>query len=133
LDNASPAYLKEQHDALPGSVHEWGGAFSVSVDCTISAAEINRRRGFKQKAINKLEKTLPEWRTSKGTFEEDVKLELRDSARILTDHYAHKTARILAGDIYQTSINSVLRKYMEARSEQASELRARPSANRRAR
>jgi len=99
LDNASPAYLKEQHDALPGSVHEWGGAFSVSVDCTISAAEINRRRGFKQKAINKLEKTLPEWRTSKGTFEEDVKLELRDSARILTDHYAHKTARILAGDI----------------------------------
>jgi uncharacterized protein (DUF4415 family) len=34
---------------------------------------------------------------------------------------------------YQTSINSVLRKYMEARSEQASELRARPSANRRAR
>jgi hypothetical protein len=90
--------MREETDALPGSVHDWDGSFSVSVDRVVSAGEIDRRRGFKKQAIDALEKTLSVWRESKNTFEQNVELELKDSARILTDHYADKAARLLAGD-----------------------------------
>ena len=96
LANEPVAYIKEERDALPSSVHDWDGDYSVSVFSAASGVE--RKRASKQNAINELVKTLSDWASSKNTFEQDMELELRDSARILMEQYAKKTGRLWAGD-----------------------------------
>jgi hypothetical protein len=99
LNGLSPTHVVEERDALPQRVHDWDGPFAIYVDRFESVAEVNRRKTFKQLAIEDLEQTLVHWKLSKRTFEQDVDLELRDSARILTDHFIDKTSRIYAGDM----------------------------------
>jgi len=94
--NAAASYTKEERDALPSSVHDWDGDYSVSVFRAASGVE--RKREFKQRAIEELVNTLSNWATSTNTFEQDMALELRDSARILMESYAKKTARLCSGD-----------------------------------
>ncbi len=96
LANAPAAYVKEERDALPSSVHDWDGDYSVSV--FRAASGVSGKREFKQRAIQELVNTLRNWATSKNTFEQDMALELRDSARILIESYARKTARLWSGD-----------------------------------
>jgi hypothetical protein len=96
LANAPASYKKEERDALPSSVHDWDGDYSVSV--FRAASDIERKRGFKQRAVEELVNTLTNWAASKNTFEQDMALELRDSARFLIESYAKKTARLRAGD-----------------------------------
>ena len=83
LANAPASYIKEERDALPSSVHDWDGPYSISVFRAASGVE--RKRGFKQRATEELVKTLSNWATSKNTFEQDMELELRDSGRILME------------------------------------------------
>ncbi len=80
LANEPASYIKEESDALPSSVHDWDGDYSVSVFS--AASGVDRKRAFKQHAIDELVKTLSDWASSKNTFEQDMELELRDSARI---------------------------------------------------
>ncbi len=96
LANASAAYLKEEHDALPSSVHDWDGPFSVSV--FRAASDVESRRSCKQRAVEALVTTLSKWAESTNTFEQDMALELSDSARILIEYYAKKAGRLRAGD-----------------------------------
>ena len=96
LANAPVSYTKAERDALPSSVHDWDGDYSVSVFRAASGVE--RKREFKQRAVEELVNTLRNWATSKNTFEQDMALELRDSARILMESYAKKTARLWSGD-----------------------------------
>jgi hypothetical protein len=96
LANEPAAYMKEERDALPSSVHDWDGDYSVSIFS--AASGVDRKRGFKQQAIEELVKTLSNWAASKNTFEQDMQLELRDSARILMEEYRKKTGRLWAGD-----------------------------------
>jgi len=96
LANAPAAYTKEERDALPSSVHDWDGDYSVSV--FRAASGVKRKREFKQRALEELVNTLSNWATSKNTFEQDMTLELRDSARILMANYTKKTSRLWSGD-----------------------------------
>jgi len=96
LTNAPASYVKEERDALPSSVHEWDGDYSVSVFCAASGVE--RKREFKERAVEELVKTLSNWAISKSTLEQDMALELGDSARLLMESYAKKTGRLWAGD-----------------------------------
>ena len=97
LANDSTSYLKEERDALPSSVHDWDGDYSVSVFRAVSGVE--RKRQFKERAIEELVNTLSNWAASKNTFEQDMELELRDAGRILMEQYAKKTGRLWAEDI----------------------------------
>lgn len=96
LVSAPASYTKEERDALPSGVHDWDGDYSVSVFRAASGVE--RKRGFKNRAVEELVNTLSNWAKSKNTFEQDMELELRDSGRILMESYAKKTARLWAGD-----------------------------------
>jgi hypothetical protein len=98
LANAPASYVKEERDALPWAVHDWDGLFFVSVDRAVSGVEVERRRGFKQQALGELVKTLSDWAASTNTFEQDMDLEFRDSARLLAENYAKRAARVSAGD-----------------------------------
>src|ERR1019366_3876870 len=80
LANAPAAYVKEERDALPSRVHEWDGPYCVSV--FRRASDVERKLGFKQQAVEELVATLGQWAASKNTFEQDMALELSDSARI---------------------------------------------------
>jgi hypothetical protein len=53
---------------------------------------------FKQQAIDELIKAMPQWGKNGRTFEEDMRLEVSDSARLLIDSFAKRTARLMAGD-----------------------------------
>jgi hypothetical protein len=96
LANAPASYKKEERDALPSSVHDWDGDYSVSVSCAASGVE--RRRQSKKRAVEELVKTLSNWAASRNTFEQDMALEFRDAGRILMEQYAEKTARLWGGD-----------------------------------
>ena len=96
LANAPAAYIIEEREALPSSVHDWDGPYSVSV--FHAASEVESKRGFKRRATKELVRTLSDWKRSKNTFEQDMELELRDSARILMENYGKKTARLWAED-----------------------------------
>jgi hypothetical protein len=96
LANAGTLYIKEERDALQSGVHDWDGDYSVSV--FRAASDVRRKRESKQRAIEELLKTLSNWAASTNTFEQDMELELRDSARILMESYEKKTARLWAGD-----------------------------------
>jgi hypothetical protein len=96
LANEPASYIREERDALPSSVHDWDDDYSVSVFCAASGVE--RKRGFKQRALEELVNTLSNWASSKNTFEQDMELELGDSARILIEEYGKKTGRLWAGD-----------------------------------
>lgn len=96
LAKAPASYVKEERDALPSRVHDWDGLYSVSVYRAASGVE--RKRGFKQRAIEELMKTLGDWATSTNTFEQNMELELGDSAHILIDDYEKKAARVWVGD-----------------------------------
>ena len=73
LANAPASYIQEERDALPSSVHEWDGDYSVGV--FRGASGVKRKREFKQQAIEELVNTLSSWATSKNTFEEDMELD----------------------------------------------------------
>jgi hypothetical protein len=105
LANSPAAYAIDERDALLSCVHDWDDAFSVSVHRPVSAIEVQRRRGFKQRAVDELEKTLTDWKVSTNTFEQDMELELRDSARILIGNFGKKTSRLWAGD-FSALLNS---------------------------
>jgi hypothetical protein len=96
LANEPTTYIKEDRDALPSSVHDWDGDYSVSVFRAASGVE--RKRQFKERAIEELVNTLSNWAASKNTFAQDMELELRDAGRILMEQYAKKTGRLWAGD-----------------------------------
>jgi hypothetical protein len=96
LASAPASYVKEERDAVPSNVHDWDGDYSVSVFRAASGVE--RKRELKQRAIQELVNTLSNWATSKNTFEQDMALELKDSARILMESYAKKTARLWSGE-----------------------------------
>jgi hypothetical protein len=96
LANDPATYVKEERDALPSSVHDWDGDYSVSVFRAASGVE--RKRQFKEQAIDELVNTLSNWAASKNSFEQDMELELRDAGRILMEQYAKKTGRLWAGD-----------------------------------
>ena len=96
LANELTTYIKEERDALPSSVHDWDGDYSVSVFS--AASGVDRKRQFKEQAIDELVNTLSNWSASKNTFEQDMELELRDAGRILMEQYAKKTGRLWAGD-----------------------------------
>ena len=96
LANDPAAYIKEESDALPSSVHDWDGYYSVSVFRAASGVE--RKRQLKERAIDELVNTLSNWAASKNNFEQDLELELRDAGRILIEEYAKKTGRLWAGD-----------------------------------
>jgi hypothetical protein len=81
---------------LPSSVHDWDGDYSVSVFC--AASRVDRKRQFKERAIDELVNTLSNWAASNNTFEQDMELELRDAGRILMEQYAKKTGRLWSGD-----------------------------------
>ena len=77
LANDLTTYIKEERDALPSSVHDWDGDYSVSV--FRAASDVDRKRQFKEQAIDELVNTLSNWAASKNTFEQDMELELRDA------------------------------------------------------
>jgi hypothetical protein len=92
LANAPAAYVKEERDALPSRVHEWDGPYCVSV--FRRASDVERKLGFKQQAVEELVATLGQWAASKNTFEQDMALELSDSARIFMQSYDRKATRL---------------------------------------
>src|ERR1700678_3092514 len=67
LANEPTTYIKEERDALPSSVHDWDGDYSVSV--FRAASSVDRKRQFKERAIDELVNTLRNWAPSKNTFE----------------------------------------------------------------
>jgi len=96
LSNTPASYIKEERDALSSSVHNWDGDPPFSV--FRSASGVERKRRFKEQAVEGLVNTLSNWAASKNTFDQDVELELRDAGRILMTQYAKKTGRLWAGD-----------------------------------
>jgi hypothetical protein len=82
LVNAPVSYIREECDAVPLSVHDWDGPYSVSV--FRGASNVEHKREFKQQDIDELVNTLrSNWATSKNTFEQDMELEFR----ILSESY----------------------------------------------
>ena len=98
LESAPATCATEEHDALPSSVHDWDGRFSRSVERQVSEFEVKRERRFKLQAVDELVQILADWAASNNSFEQDMKIEVRDAARILLKNYEKKTARIWAGD-----------------------------------
>ena len=96
LAGRSPQYVREERDAISGGVHDWDGPYSVSV--FTSEFDLDRKRTFKQSAVEALLDALEGWQTSGRTFEEDMELEFHDAARIFVDEYAKKSSRLCAGD-----------------------------------
>lgn len=96
LANGPASYIREERDALPSRVHDWDGDYSVSVFS--AAIGVDRKRAFKQRAVEELVNTLANWASSKNTFEQYMELELKDSARILMEEYRKKAGRLWAGD-----------------------------------
>lgn len=86
--NEPTTYIKEERDALPSSVHDWDDDYSVSVFRAASGVE--RKRQFKERAVDELLHTLSNWAESTNSFEQDMELELRDAGRILMEQYAKK-------------------------------------------
>jgi hypothetical protein len=106
LADAPSTYINDESDAIPSSIHEWDGDYSISV--FRAASGVDRKREFKRQAVEELVKTLSIWAASKNTFEQDMSLELTDSARILMESYAKKTARLWSGD-FSALIDSPVR------------------------
>ena len=73
LANAPAAYIIEEREALPSSVHDWDGPYSVSV--SHPASEVESKRDFKKRATEELVRILSDWRRSKNTFEQTWELE----------------------------------------------------------
>ncbi|HSP67671.1 MAG TPA: hypothetical protein VLN48_08080 [Bryobacteraceae bacterium] len=106
LENAAATYQKEERDALCPSVHDWDGDYSVSVFS--AARDVDRRSMHKQQALDELLKVLPQWANKARTFEDDMELEINDTARVLIDSYTTKTARLMTGD-FSALIDSPVR------------------------
>jgi hypothetical protein len=96
LDGAPPAYQKEERDALCPSVHDWDGDYSVSVFSAARDADL--RSLFKQRAVDELLQALPQWAKKGRTYQQDMDLEISDTARLFVDSYADKAARLMMGD-----------------------------------
>jgi len=96
LDDAPPEYQKEESDALSPSVHDWDGDYFVSVFSASRNAD--RSSLLKQRAVEELLQVLPQWAKKGRTFQEDMSLEISDTARLLIDSYAEKTAALMIGD-----------------------------------
>ncbi len=108
LANAPSSYIKEEHDALPSRVHDWDGDFSISVFRAASGVE--RKQEFKQRAVEELVRTLSTWASSQNSFEQDMALELCDSARILMEQYGKKTGRLWFGDFQHSLTHRLVRR-----------------------
>jgi hypothetical protein len=112
LANAPSTYMKEESDALPPSIHDWDGDYSISV--FRSASGVDRKRRFKQQAVEELVKTLKIWAASKNTFEQDMALEISDASRILMEQYAKKTGRLWTGDFSALVDSPISASFVEA-------------------
>jgi len=106
LDNAPPAYQKDERDALSPSVHDWDSDYSVSVFC--AARDADRKSLFKRRAVEELQQALPQWAKKGRSFQQDIDLEISDAARLVIESYAEKTARLMMGD-YSALINAPIR------------------------
>lgn len=96
LDDAPAGYQKEERDALNASVHDWDSDYSISVFS--AARDANRKSVFKQRATDELIQVLPQWSKKGRSFEEDMSLEINDSARLFIDSYIDKITRLMNGD-----------------------------------
>jgi hypothetical protein len=64
LEGDPAPYQKEERDALCPSVHDWDGAYSISVFS--AARDADRRSVFKQRATDELIQVLPQWAMRAG-------------------------------------------------------------------
>jgi hypothetical protein len=113
LASASASYRREERDALSESVHCWAGHFWVDVHR--DPVDVERNRRFKKQAIEELVNTLNAWAATSSSFQRDIDIELKDSARIFVENYRKRAARLMAGDfsaLLDSPVNSTLVEHM---------------------
>ena len=96
LQEKPESFDLQEGDAIHGDIHKWDDYFRIDVGRYIGDIELIR--DLKRQSVEGLVDLFPEWRTSMNTFEQDVALELRDSAKGYFDSYITYAARIASGD-----------------------------------
>ena len=98
LDRAPAAYQQEEIDALCESVHDWDRDYLVSMIFS-ETTDVDRKLHLKNRSTEELLAVLPQWSKSKSSFDDDMRLEVSDHARILVENFANKHGRLVIGDV----------------------------------
>ncbi len=96
LKGESAEYVLEGDDAIEGALDEWDSYYRVDVDGYYKDVEL--KRSLKGQTVDDLISKFDEWRVSTQSFEQDVALEVCDTARNYLNSYITKLTRIAQGD-----------------------------------
>lgn len=103
LKDAPPEYVLEVDDAIEGALDEWDNYYRVDVDGYYKDVEL--KRSLKGQAVDGLIGTFDQWRVSTRSFEQDVALEIHESAKNYLNTYVTMITRIAQGD-YNALVDS---------------------------
>lgn len=93
----SPTFKLQDDDALDRKVHAWDDY--VWIDVGRYMVNIEMARDLKQQSVEALvDEAFPNWRQSTLTFEEQVSVEMRETAKGYLAAYAKYSARLMSGD-----------------------------------
>jgi hypothetical protein len=95
--DASPTFSLHNEDALDDNIHAWDDYFWIDVGRYWGNIEL--ARDLKSQSVEALvDEAFPNWRQSTLTFEEQVSVEMRETAKGYLDAYAKYAARLMSGD-----------------------------------
>jgi hypothetical protein len=93
----SPTFKLQDEDALDRKIHDWDDYLWVDVGRYWGNIEL--ARDLKQESVEALvDDAFPNWRQSTLTFEEQVSVEMRETAKGYLSAYAEYAARLMSGD-----------------------------------
>lgn len=96
LKGEPPEYVLERDDAIEGALDEWDSYYRVDVDGYYKDIEL--RRSLKAQSVDELITTFDDWQVSTQSFEQDVALEVAETAKIYLNTYITKLTRLAHGD-----------------------------------
>lgn len=96
LKGGSPEYIRETDDAIEGAINEWDNYYRINIDGYYKDVELKRL--LKAQSVDSLIEVFDSWQSSTNTFQQDVALELLESAKNYLNTYINMITRIAKGD-----------------------------------
>jgi len=109
INGYSEIFELKESDAVDGDIHQWDNY--LRIDTRGYDGDIKLIRYLKERSVEELVDQFPRWRESKNSFDEDVKFELKDAARIYVKSYRQFLSRLAGGDhnaLYDSPIISMV-------------------------
>jgi hypothetical protein len=97
LKNEPSEFVIDRNDGHRQDLDSWDDYTWIDVGRYIEDIEL--RRTAKVSTVDQLIQTIPEWRASNASFEDDVALEISDAAKIYIKSYFEYAERLAKGDV----------------------------------